>query len=85
MTYQLRILAAVTAALVLPLTASARMTTHEAQWQQALHVRSVALNDEYQLGARTTEGSQSAKQVPGWLHALRVRGEAMNQRLGLGR
>jgi hypothetical protein len=53
-------------------------------WQQALHARSVALDQHYHLGRFAVPASAANAATPGWLRALQVRSRAMNARSHLG-
>ncbi|HEY0414833.1 MAG TPA: hypothetical protein VGC78_00485 [Gaiellaceae bacterium] len=55
-----------------------------AAWQQALHARSVALDERYGLGRFAVPASAAVATTPAWLRALEVRGRAMNARYHLG-
>ncbi|HET7647518.1 MAG TPA: hypothetical protein VFK17_03045 [Gaiellaceae bacterium] len=67
-------------ALALPGVAAAAQSPG---WSHALHVRSVALNRAYNLGAAAPV-TVAASTTPGWLTALEVRGRALNERYRLG-
>ena len=53
-------------------------------WRHALAVRSVGLNQKYNLGRFAVPATAASRAKPTWLKALQARGRAMNQRYSLG-